>query len=365
MKLKSLLVIILSVAMLGLADNAEAQRKNKYKARKKTNRKVSHYKGGIRGYGRFEPYLFVGAQVNAGNYFGDLAPVNKAASTDVSFTRPGFGLSGGYKFHHSLAITADINWVRIFGDDFTSDPGTEDGFPRYARNLSFRNDIKEFRLALQIFLFPNHGGPNQRLPFNAYLSLGGTVFHHEPKGKVPEFDHQAGGTDSTTPAPQAGEWVKLRPLGTEGQNLGIVEPYKSIAFSLPVALGAQIRLPNTQLNAGIELGIRYLFTDYIDDVSTEYVSLQTLEDNDGVLARIMSDRGSVPVSSKGEARDITNLRILNNHNQGHSYYIEGNVGTGIDGSRRGNPDDNDMFFVTQLKLSYVLGSTTRKRAKYR
>lgn len=361
MKLKSLLVIILSIVMLGLADHAEAQRKNKYKARRKTNRKVSHYKGGLRGYGRFEPYLFVGAQINTGNYFGDLAPVNKAASTDISFTRPGFGLSAGYKFHHSIAVTADINWVRVFGDDFTSDPGTEDGFPRYARNLSFRNDIKEFRLAVQIFLFPNYGGPSQRLPFNAYLSLGGTVFHHEPKGKVPDADYQSA-QDGSVAAPQAGEWVKLRPLGTEGQNLGIVEPYKSINFSIPVAVGAQVRIPNTQLTAGIELGIRYLFTDYIDDVSTEYVGLQRFDDD---LARIMSDRSTVPFGSKGDARDISNLRILNNHGGGHTYYIEGNVGTGLDGSRRGNPDNDDTIFITQLKLSYVLGGTTRRRAKYR
>ncbi|WP_370088714.1 hypothetical protein [Ekhidna sp.] len=360
MKLKSLLVIILSVAMLGLADNAEAQR-NKYKKRRQTNKKVSHYKGGLRGYGRFEPYYFVGAQINAGNYFGDLAPVNKAASTDVSFTRPGFGLLGGYKFHHSMAVTAELNWVRIFGDDFTSDPGSEQGFPRYARNLSFRNDIKEFRIGLQIFLIPNYGGPNQRLPFNAYLSLGGAVFHHEPKGKVPDADYQTA-IDGSVAAPQAGEWVKLRPLGTEGQNLGIVEPYKSIAFSIPISVGAQMRIPNTQLTAGLEFGLRYLFTDYIDDVSTNYVGLDQFNDD---LARIMSDKGSVPFSSKGEARDLTNLRILNDHGAGHSYFIEGNVGTGLDGSKRGNPDDNDMFFVTQIKVSYVLGGTTRRRAKYR
>ncbi|WP_436514721.1 hypothetical protein [Ekhidna sp. To15] len=361
MKLKSLLVIILSVAMLGLADNAEAQRRNKYKARRQTNKKVSHYKGGVRGYGRFEPYYFVGANINAGNYFGDLAPVNKAASTDVSFTRPGFGLYGGYKFHHSIAVTAGLNWVRVFGDDFASDPGSENSFARYARNLSFRNDIKEFRVAVQIFLLPNYGGPSQRLPFNAYLSVGAAVFHHDPQGKVPDADYQTA-QDGSVAAPQAGEWVKLRPLGTEGQNLGIVEPYKSIEFAIPVAIGAQMRIPNTQLTAGLEFGFRYLFTDYIDDVSTNYVGLDQFTDP---LARIMSDRGSVPVSSKGEARDLTNLRIVQNNFGTASYFIEGNVGTGIDGSVRGNPDNNDMIFVTQIKVSYVLGGTTRKRAKYR
>jgi len=363
MKLKSLLLFVLTIAMLGLADNAEAQRKNKYKVRRKTNKKVSHYKGGIRGFGRFEPYIFVGGNVNAGNYFGDLAPVNKAASTDVSFTRPGFGGWVGYKFHHSMAVTAGINWVRVFGDDFTSDPNSEESFARYARNLSFRNDIKEFRVALQIFLFPNYGGPNQRLPFNAYLSLGAAVYHHEPRGKVPEFDYQREGINATTPAPNAGEWVKLRPLGTEGQNLGIVEPYKNIGFSIPIAIGAQMRIPNTKLTGGLEFGLRYLFTDYIDDVSTNYVNLDRFGDDD--LARIMSDRASVPVSSKGEARDLTGLNIINNHGQGHNYYIEGNIGSGIDGSVRGNPGDNDMVFVTQIKVSYVLGGTKRRRAKYR
>lgn len=360
MKLKSLLVIILSVAMLGLADNAEAQRRNKYKKRRQTNRKVSHYKGGVRGYGRFEPYIFVGANINAGNYFGDLAPVNKAASTDVSFTRPGFGLWGGYKFHHSLAVTAGINWVRVFGDDFASDPGSEDGFARYARNLSFRNDIKEFRVALQIFLIPNYGGPNQRLPFNAYLSLGVAVFHHQPKGKVPDFDYQAEGLNATTAAPQAGEWVNLKPLGTEGQNLGVVEAYKNIELSLPVAIGAQMRIPNTQLTGGLEFGIRYLFTDYIDDVSTNYVGLDQFDDD---LARIMSDRSSEPISSQGNSRDLANAGI---HNlSAHGYYSSSFIGGGYDGSKRGNPDDNDMIFVTQIKVSYVLGSTTRRRAKYR
>ncbi|WP_420316957.1 hypothetical protein [Ekhidna sp.] len=361
MKLKSFLVILLSVLMFGLADNAEAQRKNKYKKRRQTNRKVSHYKGGSRGYGRFEPYLFVGAQINAGNYFGDLAPVNKAASTDISFTRPGFGFLAGYKFHHSLAVTAELNWVRLFGDDFASDPGTEEGFPRYARNLSFRNDVKEFRISAQIFLIPNYGGPNQRLPINAYLSLGASVFHHEPMGKVPDFDYQSEGVNATTAAPQAGEWVKLRPLGTEGQNLGVVEPYKSIAFAIPVSLGAQMRLPGTEFTAGIEFGIRYAFTDYLDDVSTNYVGLDQFSDP---LTRIMSDRAAVPVSSKGEARDLSTLRIINNSGE-HNYYIEGNVGSGIDGTRRGNPDNDDMFFMTQIKLSYLLGGTTRRRAKYR
>ena len=364
MNFKSFLVVFLSVAMLGLADHADAQRRrNKYKARRKTNRNISHYKGGLRGYGRFEPYYFVGAQVNAGNYFGDLAPVSKAASTDISFTRPGFGLSGGYKFHHSLALTAELNWFRVFGDDISSDPTAEASAARYARNLSFRNDIKELRVALQVFLLPNYGGPNQRLPFNAYLSLGAALYHHQPMGKVPDADYQSA-LDGSVPVPQAGEWVKLKPLGTEGQNLGIVEPYSNFNLSLPIAVGAQMRIPNTQLTAALEFGLRYLFTDYIDDVSGRYVDLDTLGNSSaGVLSRVLSDRSTVPTSSQGESRDLSILNI--DSNAPHGFFIERNIGSGLDGSVRGNPDDNDMIFVTQIKITYAIGSRTRRKAKYR
>lgn len=358
MRLKSLIIIGLSIAMLGLSNHADAQ-KNKYKKRRQTNRKISHYKGGVTGYGRFEPYIYVGAAINAGNYFGDLAPVSKAASTDFSFTRPGFGIYGGYKFHHSLAVRAGFNWVRVTGDDFSAESSGENLY-RYARNLSFRNDIKEFQVGLEVYLLPNYGGPNQRLPINAYLFVGGAVFHHEPKGKVPEFDYQLEGINATTPAPNAGEWVKLRPLGTEGQNQGLNEPYKNIAFSIPVSVGAHMRLPGTQLTAGIEFGIRYLFTDYIDDVSTTYADLANFTDP---LARIMSDRSSEPFSSRGDTRNINQLGIQ----QVNGFFKETAVGlgSGTDGSKRGNPDSDDMIFMTQLKLSYVIGGTTRRRAKYR
>lgn len=356
MRLRSFLVIIMSIVLLGIADHAEAQR-NKYKARRKMNRKIGKYQGGVRGYGRFEPYIFLGGQVNAGNYFGDLAPVNRNASTDISFTRPGVGFLAGYKFHHSFAVTAELNWVRVYGDDFASDPDSESDFSRYARNLSFRNDIKELRANLLVYLFPNYGGPRTRLPFNAYLSVGVAVFHHEPMGKVPDADYQSA-LDGSVAAPQAGEWVKLRPLGTEGQNLGITDSYSNIALSIPVSVGAQMRIPNTQLTAGIEFGIRYLFTDYIDDVSTNYVGLDQFGDDD--LARIMSDRSTVPLSSQGDARDISRLNRTAN---GNGFFTI--PGYGTQDQQRGGPDNNDMIFVTQLKVSYVLGSKTRRRAKYR
>ena len=354
MKFKSVLAIFLSVMMLGLAYDADAQR-NKYKKRRKNNKKISRYSGSRFSAGRFQPYFYVGGAINAGNYFGDLAPVSRTASTDVSFTRPGFGVFGGYKLNHTLGIRAGLNWVRVRGDDFSADPSTEANLPRYARNLSFRNDIKEFQLGLEIYLLPNYGGPNQRLPFNAYIFLGGAVFHHEPMGLVPDFDYQAEGVNATTVPAQAGEWVKLRPLETEGES------YSSFEFSIPASVGVTMRLPGTPLNASLEFGIRYLFTDYIDDVSGTY---RALEDFTDPLGRILSDKSAVPVSSNGDQRDLSLLNIQQGTNGFFSETGVG-VGAGLDGSVRGNPDNNDLIMMTQLKLTYIMGGVIKRRAKYR
>ncbi len=350
--------------MLGIADDTNAQ-----KRRTKLSKKISkweggatpQYKGGFKPYNRegFKPYYFIGANINTGNYSGDLAPVNKNASTDISFTRPGFGFHGGYKFHHSLAIRGGLNWYRIFGDDFSSDPTDETSSARYTRNLSFRNDIKELQVGLEISLLPNHGGIDERLGINAFIFVGGVVYLHEPMGLVPDADYQKDKTGAVA-APQAGEWVKLRPLGTEGQNLGIVQPYSNFGFSIPISVGATLRVPGSDFNVGIEFGVRYLFTDYIDDVSTNYVGLNRFDDD---VARILSDKSAVPISSTGKVRDLANINIARG-NGTHDFFYATNIGAGSDGVTRGNPDSNDLIFVTQLKVTYLLFPTPNIDPKF-
>jgi hypothetical protein len=357
MRMKSLITIMLTACLLVLTEECFAQRKaparNKYQVRKATNRDISHYKGGRVPNSRFRKYWYVGGSVNAMNYFGDLAPINKAASTDVSFTRPGLGVQAGYKFHHSMALRASLNYGRLKGDDITADPGAEADAPRYARNLSFRNDIKELSLGAEIYLFPNYAGPAGRPPLNGYLFLGVAVFHHEPKGKVPDFDYQTD-INGGVAAPQAGEWVKLRPLGTEGQNFGMGVKYSPIQFAIPVALGAEFYV-NPQLSVGIEFGARFLFFDHLDDVSGDYVNLDRFDDP---LGRIMSDRSTEPKGVwKGENRNLP-YPVTPTDYGSVIYNTVGNLGSGLDhdngGGNRGNPGNNDMYFMTQIRATYIL-----------
>ena len=358
------IVIVLSLAILMVPDDAYGQRRNKYQRQKLKSRKVGNYRGGkaLGGSGRFRPYHFVGAGLNAFNYFGDLAPVSRAASTDITFTRPGGGLIYGYKFHPAMAARASINAGYLRGDDFSSDPTNEESAPRYARNLSFRNFIKELTLGMEFHVLPNYRSPALRPPINGYIFLGITGYHHQPQGLVPDQDYQSGLGEAI---PEAGQWVDLKPLGTEGQNIegfGDGEDYSLWQIAVPLGVGVELALPSN-LSVGLELGFRYVFTDYLDDVSTTYVGLDRFDDP---LARVLSDRGAEPIAVvSGESRGEINVVAADFSEGLLTYNINGFVGSGTDGSKRGNPDDNDMIFVTQLKVSYVLGGTTRKRAKYR
>ncbi|MBV6643853.1 MAG: hypothetical protein KI790_00300 [Cyclobacteriaceae bacterium] len=353
-------IFSLFLAMLLVSEDALGQRRyKKYKRRRSKSKKVSSYRGS-RVRGRFRPYQYVGFGVNAMNYFGDLAPVNSFASTDISFTRPGFGFMYAYKFHKSAAIRLAFNGGRLKGDDVTasSDPDGEN-YARYLRNLSFRNDIKEVSLGFEFYLFPDRGGPSQRTPINAYLYLGAAIYHHNPKGKVPDFDYQSGTNEAL---PQAGEWVALQPLGTEGQFIegSGNKPYDRIQFAVPVSIGATLRLPGN-FNAGIEFGLRYTFTDYLDDVSTSYVDLGKF---DNQLARVMSDRAVEPIAILDNSTRNFNSGS-STFSDGNDYFYSTDLGSGNDGAIRGNPDNDDFYFVTQIRLTYILGRARRSTAKFR
>ncbi len=136
--------------------------------------------------------------------------------------------------------------------------------------------------------------------------------------------------------------------------------YSAFQFSIPIAIGATFKLVGP-FDAAIEFGYRYLFTDYIDDVSNNYVGFDRFEDP---LARIMSDRSAEPMAVV-EGIQRANVRVTNTTmSDGNVYYGAGDIGGGLsDGAIRGNPKDNDMIFMTTLKIVYIFQGTPR--AKFR
>jgi len=332
--------------------------------RRGRNLRISNYRGNIRSFAN-KRYLALGGGINTLNYFGDLSPKSTIASTDLSFTRPGLSFVLEYKYAPRFTWVATLLYGTLSGDDFESaDPIDDLAKYRYIRNLQFRNRIVELSLVGRISLFTNLGTYLSRPGINPYVFVGMGAFYHNPMAKAPETD-QLG-----NPVPEAGEWVPLQPVGTEGQYSDAynVKPYSRIQISLPVGLGVSFRL-NNNLDVGFEVGYRILFFDHIDDVSGHYVDLGAL---DSPLAKALSDRSmELNAIVSGDARDFENVIIPNTNPytyisiyDGNTYDVYGGFGSEHPSNIRGNSSDNDIFIVTSLRLTYILGGTFRN-AKFR
>lgn len=347
------MLFYLTLAVCLLASTASYSQMSR-KTIKKNNRRISHFRGKKNHFGREKVYNAIGFSLNALNYYGDLAPRPSRFSTDISFTRPGLGLSFSHRFGPRYTLTSTFMYGNLRGSDVESAAGSDRVF-RYARNLSFRNRIKELSVVASFDLFENQATYISRVLWTPYVFVGVAGFYHNPQAQAPATDLNG------QPLPEAGQWVNLQPLGTEGQyapldsgavNNGI-KPYKLIQIGIPFGLGVRFRL-NEVMDFSAEIGFRYTFTDYLDDVSQNYVNLGVFGNNE--LARALSYRtnevrGTPPPAGSGGV-DSGGYLVWPGYGQEHP------------GSLRGNKGDNDVYMVTTFRLTYILGKTFH-RAKFR
>jgi hypothetical protein len=311
---------------------------------KKNNKRIGSYRGRKSHFDKNKVYNAIGISLNAFNYYGDLSPSPKRLSTDISLTRPAIGVSFVHRFGPRYQLVGSFMYGGIRGSDNESadQEDTENGIFRYNRNLSFRNRIKELSVVGQVDLFDNQSTYISRVKWTPYVYAGLAVFHHNPQAQDPN-----------------GDWVDLQPLGTEGQyadleptdvNYGI-EPYKRIQFAIPFGFGARFRI-NELMDISGEFGFRYTFTDYLDDVSGNYVDLGVFGNDD--LARTMSYRSNEVASP--------NYPYIGRDSQPYNVLI--GYGAEHPDNLRGNSDNKDIYMVTTIRLTYIIGKTFH-RAKFR
>jgi len=292
-------------------------------------------------------YNGFGFSVSALNYYGDIAPQPKRVSTDISFTRPALGFSFTHRFGPRYSLQAQFMYGTLKGSDKESADLTDqdNGKYRYYRNLSFRNRIKELSLVAYFDLFENDATYVSRVKWTPYAYLGVAGFLHNPQAQT-----------------STGEWVDLRPLGTEGQystldptdaNYGI-KPYSKLQVAIPFGIGARFRL-NEVMDLWADLGFRYTFTDYLDDVSRNYVDLGVFSSD---LARSMSYRsGELPASER--PADVSYLG-----RDGVTYNVISGFGSEFPDNVRGSKSNRDIYMVTTIRVTYIIGATFHK-AKFR
>jgi opacity protein-like surface antigen len=281
-------------------------------------------------FSRRKAYNSVGFHLNAMNYFGDIVPESDFTSLRFKSTRPNIGVSYTRRFTPRISVRAAFAWGRITGDDAKSaSQNEEENFPRYVRNLSFRNDIKELSFVGTFDLFENRGNYLKRPDFSPYAFAGVAVFAHNPKAEY------------------RGEFVALQPLGTEGQNLSKDEkadplgnyddPYSRVQIAIPFGLGVKYKL-DKNWDLGFEIGWRKTFTDYLDDVSGFYANPKDLLDSNP-LSLALADRSG----ESGLANAI-------DPETGKAY----RVGWGQYNDQRGDRTDKDWYIVTGFNLTYIL-----------
>lgn len=316
---------------------------------------MASYRGSKSRFGRQRTYNSLGFSVAALNYYGDLSPSPKKLSTDLSFTNPGFAISYTRRMSSRVSLQAQFMYGTIKGSDAESADKNDlsNGVFRYKRNLSFRNHIKELSVVAVVDLFENQSTYMSRVKWTPYIYAGVAGFLHNPQALAPAKDLQG------NPLPEGGTWVDLRPLGTEGQystlsstdvNNGI-KPYSLLQVAIPVGIGARVRL-NEVLDLSFDIGFRYTFTDYLDDVSQNYVDLNKLN---SPLAQAMSYR----------TNELYNNNPPNPQASGiPGVVVEGGYGKEAAANLRGGKNQNDMYMVTAIKLSYII-SPSFHQAKFR
>jgi hypothetical protein len=248
---------------------------------------------------------FVVAQRFHIGVFGGLAAYN-GDLTDKIFpkkvTNGALGITANYELTDNIMLRGGFTYTIVGGADrFSSKPDLR------ARNLSFETSIAEFSMVGEYYLLSLY--ENRISP---YAFAGLAVFRFNPYA-----------FNGTT------EKIYLQELSTEGQGLpGYAnKPYKLTQAAIPVGGGVKFAVTDN-LHLGLEVGLRKLFTDYLDDVSTSYADPNDLLAGRGQLAVDMSYRGD----------DV-----------GDPVYP-------IKGAQRGSAKNKDTYYFTGLHLTYRLGA---------
>jgi hypothetical protein len=206
--------------------------------------------------------LELGVLVGGSAYSGDLSP------TEFGIYPGDANLAAGALIRFNIGERVSM---RLQG--LTTQVEGTDGITnnRTDRGINFRTQIREASLTMEVNLF-KFSGNNSR--FTPYLYGGVGIFQFNPQGRI---DNQ---------------WIDLQPLGTEGQ--GLINPaydpdlYELTQYNIPFGGGLKF-LVGERLTIGGELGWRYLFTDYLDDVSNTRVNYVDILENRGVLAARLSN----------------------------------------------------------------------------
>ena len=237
-------------------------------------------------------------------YLGDLNPTKIFAQPKVA---------GGFLYRYNLsprwAIKADFLFSKVGASDALNNGG-------YERNLSFTSPITELsaQAELNFLKLYNSAGKNRFAP---YIFAGVSLFSFDPQTTINGITYE------------------LQSLGTEGQGLddGPGKKYSLTSFAIPFGIGIKCTI-GRYFSIGAEWGMRYTFTDYLDDVSGVYYDNDMLRQLRGDLIADLADRSP-------ELTDAETGLPLNRH---------------AAGTQRGNTTTTDLYSFAGITFTVKFGN---------
>lgn len=239
--------------------------------------------------------VFIGVAGGLANYNGDV--LDKLYPKKI--TNGYIGFTVHYELQDQLLLRGAYNFARVNGSDSYSEKEE-----LQMRNLKFESAISEFSVVGEYYFFNLY-----EKRFSPYVFAGLAFFHFNPYS----YD-------------SAGRKVFLKPLSTEGQGIyPDKKPYSLWQPAIPFGGGLKFAITEN-LHIGFELGLRKLFTDYLDDVSTSYPDYNDL----------LSARGQTAVDFSYRADEMPN----------------GNPNFPTKDTQRGGAEQMDIYYFTGLNISF-------------
>ncbi len=240
-------------------------------------------------------------------YMGDLNP-------DIPFKQamPAGGAFYRYNFNDRFSVRGTFTAGYLKGDDAKSTTQAQ-----VDRNLSFESWLFDFAITGE-FNFFKYAPGDMKHPITPFLFGGIAVFKFNPVSKASD-----------------GHKYELQPLGTEGQGTTAYpdrKEYSLTTASIPFGIGVKANLTK-RFTLGIEWGMRFAFTDYLDDVSGTYASPNVVQAERGDIAHELANRSN----------------ILNGD---------------IEGRQRGNSKTNDWYSFALVSLSINIEARPKKCPAY-
>lgn len=272
-------------------------------------------------------------QVSLGvsNFLGELGGRNRIGSDfiwdlEISQTKPSFAIGWRYYVAEKVAMRLNASYGLLAGNDNL----TTEEF-RQNRNLHFRSDLVEVALTFEYHFFKEQLGHMHDLrgvkgqrssQVGLYLFAGVSGFYFDPRAR---FNN---------------EWVRLKPMHTEGQGLpGGAEEYENIQIAIPMGMGIRKSM-NKFWTLGFEIQYTKTFTDYIDDVSGVYYDNEAIEAANGPLAAYFAD------PSLGIGDNISDF-------------------TTSAGQQRGDDEDLDAYLFLRFTAQYKMFKNRSRTKRYR